>query len=147
MRFNTGLVRLAFRRACEWFIDFSRFGRLILPDETLSAKVCSPLRVALVCIAKDEDDYIEEWIEYHLKLGVDEIFIYQNDWRASLKHKRNNVHLIEFDGNCRQLPAYNDFIDKHSGDFDFAIFIDVDEFICLVRDLDIKSFLINYAGY
>ncbi len=149
LRFDPGLVRLAFRRAREWFRDFVRFGRLIEPDDKLAQKVsnCKALRVALVCIAKDEDNYIDEWIEYHLKMGVDEIFIYQNDWRASLKHKRNNVHLIEFDGSCRQLPAYNDFIVHRSDNFDFAIFIDVDEFICLVRDSNIKTFLSNYVGY
>ena len=37
------------------------------------------MRTALVCIAKWEDT-IEEWCNYHLKLGFDKIFIYQNDW-------------------------------------------------------------------
>lgn len=39
------------------------------------------MKTALVCIAKDEDHYIAEWIKYHTKLGFDEIFVYENSWR------------------------------------------------------------------
>lgn len=30
----------------------------------------------LCCIAKNEDNYINEWVEYHLKLGFDRVVIY-----------------------------------------------------------------------
>ena len=36
---------------------------------------------AIICVAKDEDHYIDEWIEYHLKLGFDAIYIIQNQWK------------------------------------------------------------------
>jgi hypothetical protein len=44
------------------------------------------MRTALVCIAKWEDT-IEEWCNYHLKLGFDKIFIYQNYWVCDVKHE------------------------------------------------------------
>lgn len=34
------------------------------------------MNAALVTIAKDEDNYINEWIRYNLKLGFSQIFIY-----------------------------------------------------------------------
>jgi hypothetical protein len=34
------------------------------------------MKSALVAIAKDEDDYINEWIEYHFKIGFDNIILY-----------------------------------------------------------------------
>jgi hypothetical protein len=34
------------------------------------------MKTALVCIAKDEDHYIDEWLLYHLKLGFSDIFVY-----------------------------------------------------------------------
>ncbi len=40
-----------------------------------------------------------------------------------------------------QLKAYNDFIDNKKNDFDFAAFIDVDEFICLKKHRSISDFL------
>jgi hypothetical protein len=60
------------------------------------------LKVALVAIAKNEDNYIDEWIRYYLAFGVDDIYIYQNDWRANLQSDYDrHVHLIEFDGSCK----------------------------------------------
>ena len=37
-------------------------------------------RLAICCIAKDEDKYIDEWIEYHLGLGFDKIYVFRDDW-------------------------------------------------------------------
>jgi hypothetical protein len=103
-------------------------------------------RVALVCIAKDEDDYIDEWVDYHLKLGVDRVFIYENDWRSE---RRDGVTTIPFDGPGRQIYAYNDFIFTNGETgivYDWAIFIDVDEFICLKKHKTIKDFLREYGS-
>lgn len=57
------------------------------------------MKTALVCIAKDEDDYLKEWVDYHLRIGFDEIFVYQNNWRypkGDITDPR--VHLLELDG-------------------------------------------------
>ena len=32
-------------------------------------------KIAVVAIAKDEDNYLAEWTDYHLRLGFDDIFI------------------------------------------------------------------------
>ena len=37
------------------------------------------LTTALCAIARHEEDYLAEWIDYHLALGFDHIFIYDND--------------------------------------------------------------------
>lgn len=105
------------------------------------------MKVALVCIAKDEDSYIKEWVEYHIKLGFDDIFMYQNNYRSSYEHK--NLIKINFDttdGN-RQLQAYNDFIRKNTNKYDFAAFFDVDEFLVLKKHNDVKSFVSEYVDF
>ena len=84
-------------------------------------------RIALVCIAKNEDDYLEEWIMYHLALGVDRVFVYENDWRWS--GYNCFAEFIPWDGKVKQLAAYNDWLVNRSQDFDWAMFIDVDEFL------------------
>ena len=84
-------------------------------------------RIALVCIAKNEDDYLEEWIMYHLALGVDRVFVYENDWRWN--GYNCFAEFIPWDGKVKQLPAYNDWLANRSQDFDWAMFIDVDEFL------------------
>jgi hypothetical protein len=69
------------------------------------------MRVALVCIAKNEDPYIQEWIDYNKKLGFDDIFIYQNDWRWD--GESENVHKFVIDGKSKQREAYNHFIKNY----------------------------------
>lgn len=37
------------------------------------------MRTAICAIAKNEQWYINDWIEYHLKLGIDHIYLYDNN--------------------------------------------------------------------
>jgi len=103
------------------------------------------MKVSLVCIAKNEDLYIEEWIEYNLKLGFDHIFIYQNDWRFSKDYE--NITKIDFDGNVKQLSAYNHFIENYHTEYDWSAFFDVDEFLVLKKHNNIKDFIEDYKKY
>jgi hypothetical protein len=103
------------------------------------------MKVALVCIAKNEDNYIQEWIEYNLKLGFDHIFIYKNNWEY--RNDNQSVTVIDFPGNVKQLPAYNDFITKNIGIYDWAAFFDVDEFLVLKKHNNIKEFISDYNEY
>lgn len=34
------------------------------------------MKTAIVCIAKNEDNYIDEWLKYHAKLGFDYAYVY-----------------------------------------------------------------------
>lgn len=106
------------------------------------------MNIALVCIAKNEDNYIDEWIEYHIKLGFSKIFIYQNDWRYKGKYINNDcICLIEYDGQQKQLNSYNDFITNNYNNFDWAGFLDIDEFVVLKQDSSISEFLAKYIDY
>lgn len=104
------------------------------------------MKTAIICIAKNEDAYITEWCTYHLKLGFSHIFIYENDWRCTSPIPEK-VTLIPFDGNCKQVYAYNDFILTKSQDYDFGLFIDVDEFLTIKDNKPLTAFLERYAGY
>lgn len=102
----------------------------------------------LVCIAKNEDHYIDEWIDYHMKLGFSQVFVYQNNWRYSGKKLiQDSIHWIPFDGELMQMKAYNDFIDMKSSGTDFAAFIDVDEYICLKEPIGISNFFQQFIDY
>lgn len=102
------------------------------------------VKTALVCIAKDEDRYMDEWILYHLKLGFSDVFVYQNDWRYAGAVSDPRAHFIQADGEAMQLPSYNEFIDENYGKFDFAAFMDVDEFLCLKKHRSVEEFLERY---
>lgn len=97
------------------------------------------MKIALVCIAKNEDRYIEEWIDYHLKLGFEHVFIYENNWKANIS--RNRLTKISFNGDKQQIPAYNHFIRRYRNEFEWAAFLDVDEFLVLKKHANIGEFI------
>ena len=121
------------------------FGNTVSVIGTQQWYVKKEKKTALVCIAKNEDDYIHEWIDYHKKLGFDDIFIYQNNWECSIVSP--NVHSIKYDGKAKQLYAYNDFIKDYSCLYEWAAFFDVDEFLVLKKHDNIKDFLKEYNAY
>jgi len=96
------------------------------------------MKSALVCIAKNEENYIQEWVEYHIKLGFSFIFIYENNWRCDIEHPQ--VIKIPFDGEVKQVPAYNHFLQTQKENFDWVGFIDVDEFLVLTQDKNVTDF-------
>lgn len=103
------------------------------------------MKVALVCIAKNEDNYINEWITYHLKLGFDKIFVYRNNW--DYETTIDNVEVINFPGKCQQVNSYNQFIQSYSNEYDWAAFFDVDEFLVLKKHSNIKEFISDYNQF
>lgn len=104
------------------------------------------MSAALVCVAKEEDRYLGEWIDYHLKLGFDRIFVYQNDWRYK-GPVRPEVTLEVFDGLIQQINTYNRFLDSYGSEYEWVAFMDVDEFLCLKRHANVTDFLKNYRDH
>ena len=104
------------------------------------------MRTALVAIACNEDHYLREWFTYHHNIGFDDIYVYENNWHFK-EEVPDYVHLIDFPGMCQQIPAYNDFISKFSEDYDWALFIDVDEFFVPNQFKDAKEALAHYKDY
>jgi hypothetical protein len=103
------------------------------------------MKIALVCIAKNEDNYIEEWLDYYTKLGVDDIFVYQNDWRTNVE--RENLHKFVLDGINKQREAYNSFISDYKNQYDWVLFYDIDEFLVLKKHNNIKEFISDYSEH
>lgn len=101
-------------------------------------EVWNEMKLALIAIARNEDHYLKEWYEYHHKIGFDEIYVYENNWRYN-GEVPSYVHLIEWDGMCQQLPAYDDFIENKSHNFDWGIFMDCDEFLTPIGFKDARE--------
>jgi hypothetical protein len=100
------------------------------------------MNIALVCIAKDEDNYINEWVGYHLKLGFNKIYIYENDWYSNINHP--DVITILVNGSRQQIPVYNHFINEYKNEYDWVAFLDVDEFIVLKKHNTIHELMNDY---
>ena len=104
------------------------------------------MKVGLACVAKNEDRYIEEWVDYHIKLGFDKIDVYQNDWEFFLDRPGLTMHKRA--GVAVQVPCYNDHLKNlyETRELDWVAFLDVDEFLVLKRHKSVKDFLADYDG-
>ena len=103
--------------------------------------------LAVCTIAKNEGPYFKEWIEWHLRQGVEKFYVYDNestdDTRQVLEPyiKDGIVEYTYFPGRKRQLPAYDDCFDRHRLDARWIAVIDLDEFIVPLKDRSIPDFL------
>lgn len=109
--------------------------------------------LAVCAIAKDEGPYFKEWIDWHLSVGVDKFYIYDNDssdnTRQILKPyiDKGIVEYIPFPGHRMQLAAYDDCFLRHRYDTRWIAFIDLDEFIVPVKDESLPEFLSRFENF
>lgn len=112
-------------------------------------------RSAVCGIARDEDRYIAEWIAFHLAIGFDHIFIYDNlsvNPISSLLKQRillNKVTVIRWPAipnDNAQLSAYRHFLHTYQDWVEWAAVIDLDEFINLKQDRSILQFLNRFPS-
>lgn len=97
------------------------------------------MKTAICAIAKNENAYINEWVSYHLDLGFDKIYLYDNNddstpFVGDFIDRKDAVVIKKWKDYNRyadQITAYNDFIEHDARKYDWCAFIDIDEFICL----------------
>jgi hypothetical protein len=102
------------------------------------------MKVALVVVAKSEDHYLDEWLDYNHKIGFDKIIMYQNDWRTDIE--RPFLEKRIWDGKSVQLPIYNSFLQTDT-EYDWVAFFDCDEFLVLKKHNNIKEFIEEYGKH
>lgn len=88
--------------------------------------------MVICAIFKNEARYLKEWIEFHLKQGVEKFYLYQNNsadkWQFILDYPEVDVTGWPM-RNPSQLAAYQHCIDRLKGQKEWGAFIDVDEFL------------------
>ena len=112
-------------------------------------------KITLVTIAHKDELYVQEWIDYNLKLGFDDIHIFQNNWRWENPKPNDKVHLHEYDGQSYksdepiwvrniQAKCFTDFARKYYNEYEWVAFFDIDEFLVLKKTNNIKDFIKDY---
>ena len=111
------------------------------------------MTVCLVTIAKNEGRFLTEWMAHYLSLGVDHIFLFDNE---SSDHTREIVSAVAGtfpvtyvrwptpSNRSPQVAAYNHALTRLAGDYTWAGFFDCDEFLVLRKDATIQDFLSRY---
>src|SRR5574344_1493948 len=106
----------------------------------------------LCAIAKCENKYILEWVQWHLKLGFNKIVIYDNNDPEGERISDTignlaGVEIVDWRGqkqaSCEtQVAAYNVCYKKQL-DADWIFFLDIDEFLEFKEGVSLKSFFMN----
>ena len=118
---------------------------IIYKYEDVNVKVC------ICTIGKNENKYVREFVKYYKKLGVDKIFLYDNNDLDGenfdkVIHDYIKNGYVQFNTNYRGMPKIQYTIFNHCYRenkllYDWFIFYDFDEFIHLTNFTSIKKYL------
>lgn len=110
--------------------------------------------VAICCIAKNEDAYLVEWIEYHLLIGVTRFYIYDNESAVPIattldSYIRKGIVKVELiPGRKKQIAAHKHCLANYGRECQWIAFIDVDEYIVPKNDTcNLVEFLNAYNKF
>jgi hypothetical protein len=109
--------------------------------------------VSICSIFKNEAPYIKEWIEYHLLIGVDHFYLYNNfsddNYLEILKPyvAAGIITLLDWPVLLGQAPAYEDCFKKHRHESKWICFLDLDEFICPRDDITVRDWVARFEKY
>ena len=125
----------------------------LLPSEDENVRLPLRTKVAICAIGRLENRYAVEWVEHYNALGVDKIFIYDNN-RVSDGElfadvlqpyiEAGFVEVVYFDG--LQKDAYEKCYRDHSDEYAWIGFFDFDELVCIEDGRDIHDFLDDYEA-
>jgi hypothetical protein len=108
------------------------------------------MKVAICLIIKNENEYLEEWLQHHRNLGFNYFIIYDNNSSFSVENylKINNndnkdiaIYHWKDNEHASQLRAYKHCCDNFKELYDYILFIDTDEFLMLKHHKTIQEFI------
>ena len=114
---------------------------------------CKNGKVAVCAIGRLENRYAVEWVEHYNALGVDKIFIYDNNRISDGELfadvlqpyiEAGFVEITYFEG--LQKDAYEKCYCDHSGEYEWIGFFDFDELVFIEDGRDIHDFLDAYEA-
>lgn len=108
----------------------------------------------IVCVARDEKLYIEEFVRYHIGIGFKHIIIYDNEdkptYENQLRRYKDYIKVMhlpptaykELDKNIREI-ALEDFANRFflKTNITHVAHIDIDEYIVLKKNANIIDFI------
>lgn len=96
-------------------------------------------KFAIMAIFRDEELYLEEWLEYHIDQGIEYFYLYSNDPDMSkypyLEKYKNHVTIIPWidvktdETSTIQRKAYEHCIENFNNKYDYIMMLDIDEFL------------------
>lgn len=117
--------------------------------------------LSICCIFRDDSKYLQEWIEFHKKQGVQHFYLYNNLSQDNYKHylkkhlENNDVTLIDwpFESNSGatwgriQCDSYMHCVDQYGIENKWIAFIDTDEYLFSPLKINLAKVLKDYESY
>ena len=143
---------MAFRKDSVYIILIIKIFLLVLICNylLLCIKILNKFKVCLCTIGKKENLYAREFVEYYKNIGINKIFIYDNNEKNDEKFDivlkdyidTGFVKIINIRGIIApQIQAIEDCRKKNFRKFNWLVFYDMDEFIFLRNFSNINDFL------
>ena len=107
------------------------------------------IKISLCTLCKNENKYIREFVEHYQNIGVDKIFLYDNNDENGEKIESvisdyinsGFVEIKNYRGrNATQLESINNCLTQYLRKYDWILVNDIDEFIH-IKEHDLKKFL------
>jgi len=124
-------------------MGYSRYKNVIKTD----GKRKFPHTLSIMAIMKNEGPYLKEWLDYHILVGVEKFYLYDNESSDNTTEilkpyiKKGIVDYTYWPGKAQQQIAYTDGFNKHANDTKWLAVIDLDEFIVPVEYFTIPEYL------
>ena len=109
--------------------------------------------LSLCSIFKNEGKYMKEWLDFHLIVGFEHFYLYNNfssdNYQKVLKPyiEKGIVTLIDWPYQHGQMAAYNDCIKRFQKESNWIAFMDLDEFAVPVEYSNVRDWLKNYEKF
>jgi len=110
-------------------------------------KTTFPHELTIAAIMKNEGPYLKEWLDFHILVGVEKFYLYDNESTDNTRDvlapyiARGIVEYTYFPGTKQQTPAYIDALNRFANDTRWMAVIDLDEFIVPVHTKTITELL------
>lgn len=115
-------------------------------------------RFGICCIIKNEQEYIQDWIEYHIKLGFSEIHLFEDtgskthshitdNYKEVYLHPLNIIGDYSFKKDYKQANLYQWFYENYRFEMEWCAFIDSDEYIMLEEGYTLQKLAEDYSTY
>jgi hypothetical protein len=117
--------------------------------------------LTMCCMTHDEAEYLPEWIEFHIKQGIEHIHIYDNLTKVDLHYalreyvQKKLIDITPWPYDHYDYPswvkvqhtAYEDCLNRYGEETEWCAFIDTDEFLFCPDGKNLREFLKSYKDY
>lgn len=110
-------------------------------------------RFSICSIFKNEGPYLKEFVEYHLLMGFEHFYLYNNNSDDNYKEilqryvEKGIVTLVEWPVVPGQGPMYEHWYSTFRHETSWVSFLDLDEFICPLKVTNIQEWIKPFEKY